>query len=91
MESTYESVMHSSDYVLSPWQAFWVETVDSLADSLYFPKIGRNNLNSSNSQAKRFEKSRLIQFTLHSELTLDRALSIYFRPSASYEWDIFDA
>ena len=91
VESTYETVMHSSDYVLSPWQAFWVESTDSLADSLNFPRTGQSYMNTSDDQAKRSEPSRLIQFSLRSELTLDRALSVYFRSSASYDWDIFDA
>lgn len=90
-ESTYESVMQSSDFVLSPWQAFWVETADTLADSLYFPKEGRSYLSGFNGQEKARKNGRELKFSLRSNLTLDKALTIYFHTSASYDWDIYDA
>ena len=91
IESTYESVMQSSDFVLSPWQAFWVETADTLADSLYFPKEGRSYLSGFSWQEKVRESGRELKFSLRSDLTLDKALTIYFNTEASYDWDRHDA
>jgi len=91
LESSYESVMQSSDFVLSPWQAFWVETADTLADSLYFPKEGRSYLSGFSGQEKVRENGWELKFSFRSNLTLDKALTIYFHTSASYEWDIYDA
>jgi len=91
LESSYESVMQSSDFVLSPWQAFWVETADTLADSLYFPKEGRSYLSGFSGQEKVRENGWELKFSFRSDLTLDKALTLYFHTSASYEWDIYDA
>lgn len=91
IESTYESVMQSSDFILSPWQAFWVETADTLADSLYFPKEGRSYLSGFSGQEKVRENGWELKFSLRSDLTLDKALMIYFHTSASYDWDMYDA
>ena len=77
--------------MLSPWQAFWVETADSLADSLYFPKEGRSYLSGFSGQEKVMENGWELKFSLRSDLTLDKALMIYFHTSASYDWDMYDA
>ena len=77
--------------MLSPWQAFWVETADTLADSLYFPKEGRSYLSGFSGQEKVRENGWELKFSLRSDLTLDKALMIYFHTSASYDWDMYDA
>ncbi|MFY0696214.1 MAG: lamin tail domain-containing protein [Balneola sp.] len=91
--SSYSAQSRTTPYIVSPWQAFWVEVLNAnAATSITFPTSGKST---SSPTATYFSKENSnntdIKFTLSSATTFDEAIKLSFRSYAEVGMDRADA
>ncbi len=91
--SSYSAQDRTGPYIVSPWQAFWVEVLNANgATSITFPTSGETTSSATGTFfSKENPNSADIAFTLSSESTFDEAIKLSFRDYAELGMDRADA
>ncbi|MEQ9090991.1 MAG: T9SS type A sorting domain-containing protein, partial [Balneola sp.] len=91
--SSYSAQARTTPYIVSPWQAFWVEVLNAnAATSITFPTSGKSTSSATGTFfSKENPNSADINFTLSSETTFDEAIKLSFRDYAELGMDRADA
>ncbi len=91
--SSYSAQDRTGPYIVSPWQAFWVEVLNANgATSITFPTSGETTSSATGTFfSKENPNSADIAFTLSSETTFDEAIKLSFRSYAELGMDRADA
>lgn len=82
------------NYVISPWQGFFVETADATVSTLSFPISGKTASAASGTYFSKTASASAygdIRFTLTSAETYDQDIRLAFREYAKKEFDRADA
>ncbi|MBO6652039.1 MAG: T9SS type A sorting domain-containing protein, partial [Balneola sp.] len=91
--SSYTAQNRTTPFIVSPWQAFWVEVLNANgATSITFPTSGKSTTyRNANYFSKENPENVDIEFTLSSETTFDEAIKLSFRSYAELGMDRADA
>ncbi|HBZ39869.1 MAG TPA: hypothetical protein DEO59_15865 [Balneola sp.] len=91
--SSYSAQNRTTPYIVSPWQAFWVEVLNAnAATSITFPTSGKSTSSVTGTFfSKENPNNADITFTLSSETTFDEAIKLSFRDYAELGMDRADA
>jgi len=88
---SYATPDRTTSYIVSPWQAFWVQTVSAASTTLTIPTSGKTSSDTSGTFFSKTANNRGdIHFTLSSETTFDEAIRLAFREDATYGYDADD-
>ena len=91
--SSYTAKDRTTPFIISPWQAFWVEVLNAnSATNITFPTSGKSTrYRNDNYFSKANSNNADITFTLTSETTFDEAIKLSFRDYAELGMDRADA
>mgnify|MGYP003632531162 CR=1 FL=1 len=91
--SSYSAQNRTTPFIVSPWQAFWVEVLNAnAATSITFPTSGKSTTyRNDNYFSKENPDNADIEFTLSSESSFDEAIKLSFRSYAELGMDRADA
>ncbi|MEQ8577714.1 MAG: hypothetical protein RIC57_07095, partial [Balneola sp.] len=91
--SSYSAQNRTTPFIVSPWQAFWVEVLNAnAATSITFPTSGKSTTyRNDNYFSKENPDNADIEFTLSSESSFDEAIKLSFRNYAELGMDRADA
>lgn len=89
--ASYSVQDRTGSYIITPWQGFWVETMDASVSSITFPTSGKDSSDTSGAFfSKTVNKRGDINFILSSETTFDEAIRLAFREGATFGYDADD-
>ena len=91
--NSYSAQNRTTPFIVSPWQAFWVEVLNAnAATSITFPTSGKSTTyRNDNYFSKENPDNADIEFTLSSESSFDEAIKLSFRSYAELGMDRADA
>jgi hypothetical protein len=91
--SSYSAQDRTTPYIVSPWQAFWVEVLNAnAATAITFPTSGETTSSATGTFfSKENPDNADIEFTLSSESSFDEAIKLSFRSYAELGMDRADA
>ena len=91
--SSYSAQDRTTPYIVSPWQAFWVEVLNAnAATAITFPTSGETTSSVTGTFFSKENPNNVdIEFTLSSETTFDEAIKLSFRDYAEFGMDRADA
>ncbi len=91
--SSYSAKDRTGPYIVSPWQAFWVEVLNAnAATAITFPTSGETTTSATGTFfSKENPDNADIEFTLSSESSFDEAIKLSFRSYAELGMDRADA
>ncbi|MFV1884304.1 MAG: T9SS type A sorting domain-containing protein [Balneola sp.] len=90
--SSYSPQDRTTNYIVAPWQGFWVETADASVTGITIGTAGKSTSSSSGTFFSKTVSNRGdIAFTLSSENSYDEAIKLAFREYATLGFDRADA
>lgn len=90
---SYTTADRTSDYIIAPWQGFWIETADASVAEVSFNTSGKTTSSASGAFFSKEVESRKgdIAFSLSSDNSYDEAIKLAFREYATLGFDRADA